>query len=402
MYEPSSAIRHVTELQSIFKGLDYKPILFVYTDGGPDHRLTYLSVQLSLIALFRRLNLDLLIAGRTAPCHSWKNPVERIMSIVNLGLQCVGIMRKEGSEKFERAIKYASNLKQLREATVQTKEEVKESLSQPVELLKIITERLELKGKPFKVFESATSDEIRDFWEAVKFIDPLLLPSNTSKKVLSSRPQLQAFMDHCCQLRHYTFCIKKCGSEECSICLPLNMDREVFKTLKYLPDPILGPDNHYFPFEKAMVTSTTEKDRPSCQVKKHKKSLSFSPTKQHVTNVNVVNECNKWRLLFSKRKLQPQERRDLRLLLDDASYTCGAKFSDLNLPDKLECVQVREHQCIDLIEKLYYTAYPLDLLCIHCGSVENIIEHNEDGAYPFCSDCSANDRVYKRGIASYS
>ena len=43
--------------------------------------LSYFGVQLSRIALFRKLNLDLLIAGRTAPCHSWKNPVERIMSI---------------------------------------------------------------------------------------------------------------------------------------------------------------------------------------------------------------------------------------------------------------------------------------------------------------------------------
>ena len=72
--------------------LNDKPILFVYTDayGGPDHRLTYLSVQLSYIALFRQMDLDLLIVGRTAPCHSWRNPVERIMSIVNLGLQCIG------------------------------------------------------------------------------------------------------------------------------------------------------------------------------------------------------------------------------------------------------------------------------------------------------------------------
>ena len=65
------------------------------------------------------------------------------MSIVNLGIQCVGVMRKEGSEVFERAIKYASNLKQLREATVQLKEQVKESMHQPIDFLLIdITERL--------------------------------------------------------------------------------------------------------------------------------------------------------------------------------------------------------------------------------------------------------------------
>ena len=44
--------------------------LFIYSDGGPDHRLTYVSVQLSLIALFLNLDLDLLVAARTAPSHS--------------------------------------------------------------------------------------------------------------------------------------------------------------------------------------------------------------------------------------------------------------------------------------------------------------------------------------------
>ena len=66
-----------------------KPVLFVYSDGGPDHRLTYVSVQLSLICLFLKLDLDCLCVGRTAPYHSWKNPVEHMMSLLNLGLQCV-------------------------------------------------------------------------------------------------------------------------------------------------------------------------------------------------------------------------------------------------------------------------------------------------------------------------
>ena len=108
------------------------------------------------------------------------------------------------------------------------------------------------------------------------------------------------------------------------------------------------------------------------------------------------DECGKWRLLFSKRKLQVQQRRDLRLLLADVSYTCGARFSDLHLPDGLDCVEVRDHQCIDDIEKLYYTAYPDDVLCIHCGSVENIADR-EDGVYPFCSSCSTLQKVYRRG-----
>ena len=62
-------------------------------DGGPDHRLTYASVQQSLLALFIQLNLDFLCAVRTPPHNSWKNPAERIMSILNLALQGVGIAR---------------------------------------------------------------------------------------------------------------------------------------------------------------------------------------------------------------------------------------------------------------------------------------------------------------------
>ena len=70
-------------------------------DSGPDHRLNYVSVQVSLIAIFKRLDLDLLWAARTAPAHSWRNPVERVMSTLNLGLQCVGLMREKRDDELK-------------------------------------------------------------------------------------------------------------------------------------------------------------------------------------------------------------------------------------------------------------------------------------------------------------
>lgn len=91
VFEPLSPHRHMTELVKLFKkdpNSPDKPLLFIYSDGGPDHRLT---VQLSLISVFLERDLDFLCAARTAPYHSWRNPAERIMSIINLGLQCVGI-----------------------------------------------------------------------------------------------------------------------------------------------------------------------------------------------------------------------------------------------------------------------------------------------------------------------
>ena len=42
------------------------PVVFLYSDGGPNHRITYTSVKLALIALFLELNLDYLCAGLTA------------------------------------------------------------------------------------------------------------------------------------------------------------------------------------------------------------------------------------------------------------------------------------------------------------------------------------------------
>ena len=60
-------------------------MLFVYSDGGPDHRLTYMSVKLSLICLFLKLDLNYLCAGRTASYHS-------------------GLARAEQPEEFEREI----------------------------------------------------------------------------------------------------------------------------------------------------------------------------------------------------------------------------------------------------------------------------------------------------------
>ena len=42
--------------------------------------MNYILVQLALIAIFRMLDLEFLCAAHTVPCHSWQNPVERVIS----------------------------------------------------------------------------------------------------------------------------------------------------------------------------------------------------------------------------------------------------------------------------------------------------------------------------------
>ena len=81
--------------------------------------------------------------------------------MINLGLQCVGMMRTTGSTEFEKAIKNSNSRKATEE---NYRDDVKASLNSPLNLSKTITECLELKEKPFSVFDSATDDEITAFW----------------------------------------------------------------------------------------------------------------------------------------------------------------------------------------------------------------------------------------------
>lgn len=136
--EPSYPLRHMAELEQILlrEDLMAKPIICLYTDGGPDHRLTYLSVQMSLVCLFLSGNFDILIAARTPPMASWKNPPERIMSIINLALQSVGLMRERASDECEKKLNSANGLGKIRE--IAKDPEMKREIQDSVEPVKVL------------------------------------------------------------------------------------------------------------------------------------------------------------------------------------------------------------------------------------------------------------------------
>ena len=398
-FQLSSPMRHGTELSSwLTTQLGSKSIVFLYTDGGPDHRLTYVSTQLSLIALFLNLNLDMLCAARTAPNQSWKNPVKRIMSIVNLGLQSVGVMRKEMPTEAEKALKNCNSLKQIRSAGEMFREEIAESMKAPIDLLSDLMLRLEVNGKKFE-FETPCSDnELESFWEILLQIESSLSPDDTTRDKIRDKASLQEFFSHCCQLRHYTFCIKKCGKDGYKVCKPVRIEKESFEKLRFLPDPQMQGDGHYMPFAKVFPLETTEQDRPSQKGKQSAKPLSFSPSAQHIRNTDTMvqcDECSMWRLVFSKRKLSIAARSTLQSILEDVSYTWGSSFDDLDLPDSLSSVVIRSHQCGDAIEKLYYSAGYEDI-CIFCATPSDLVESLPDSVYPICSSCRETNKLVKR------
>ena len=56
----------------------------------------------------------MIIAVRTPPYNSWKDPAERIMSISNIAMQGVGLAREKMSNETEQQLADCSSMKQIR------------------------------------------------------------------------------------------------------------------------------------------------------------------------------------------------------------------------------------------------------------------------------------------------
>ena len=163
--QPSSPLRHATGLISAIakEHFNVPPIIFLFTDGGLDHRITYLSVQLTLISVFLVFDVDVLCACRTAPTQSWKN-----------GLQSVGLMRKECTPSAEAVLKNCNSLVQIRTA-VDSKPSLAEEIADSIEPVKMLIcqlfQRLSLKEKKIKIGTPATQTEMQRLNTAVQSIE---------------------------------------------------------------------------------------------------------------------------------------------------------------------------------------------------------------------------------------
>ena len=73
--------------------------------------------------------------------------------------------------------------------------------------------------------------------------------------------------------------------------------------------------------------------RPSLDVRpaNKRKKLKFSQSVQHAKNADTMlkcEECDKWRLVFSKKKLNKQKLESLNILLEIISYTNRFLFGE--------------------------------------------------------------------------
>jgi hypothetical protein len=148
IFQASSPWRHSAEMAKMLQDKGEVPVcLMLYSEGGPDHRITYHAVKLLFIVLFKKLHLDFLAAGRTAPGHRWLSPAERIMSILYRALQIVALMREESRSEVEQALRGANSMSEIRNKAAKNAH-LKTAW---IILLEERTSKLTLKEKPFAV-----------------------------------------------------------------------------------------------------------------------------------------------------------------------------------------------------------------------------------------------------------
>ncbi|GBC51434.2 hypothetical protein GLOIN_2v1780201 [Rhizophagus irregularis DAOM 181602=DAOM 197198] len=132
--------------------------------------------------------------------NSWCNSAERIMSMINYGLQDVAIEREKMPEEFEDEFEALRTLKDIREKAKDNlclKVELEKCIVTVQKLLRERTEHLVWKNEVFETENPASDLEINEMFE-----------------------------------------IKKCNQTSCEVCYRIRMPTDVFQNLHFLPDPI--------------------------------------------------------------------------------------------------------------------------------------------------------------------
>ena len=116
-FQASTPTRHVAELLAmniISKGRKPDAFVLAFTDGGPDHNISFLNVMISWLGYFILGKCDFRVVARTAPTQSWTYPAVRLMSVLNLALSNCALSRQLMSDEFENTLKKCSNMKSVR------------------------------------------------------------------------------------------------------------------------------------------------------------------------------------------------------------------------------------------------------------------------------------------------
>ena len=120
-------------------------------DGDPERKVDNLPVQISYIGFFLQQNFNKMLIARRATNLFYRNLVERIHSIGNLGLQSPGLMGKRMSENMKKIMCNDSlndevrNLCKIKDKNSKLVTELKKNGDQPKNLMGEVYKELSLK-----------------------------------------------------------------------------------------------------------------------------------------------------------------------------------------------------------------------------------------------------------------
>ena len=101
-----------------------------------------------------------------------------------------------------------------------------------------------------------------------------------------------------------------------------------------------------------------------------------------------------WRLIYATRKLRASEKQLLEHALDGLSFSCGSLLQEADLPQELQSVvHVRNLQCHDPVESLYYSADYEDI-CVYCS--QELPSASRSEYFPQCEDCAEKPKINRK------
>jgi hypothetical protein len=410
--EASGWLRHMTETCKLMEGAAKKniapakdgvvpPLLLAMTDGGPDHNTTFWSVLVGWILLFLKLDLDMLCAMRPAANFSWRNPVERCFSCINLALQHCAFAREKMAAKFEDVFGNCKSMKDIRAAAAEDAV-VNAAWLESVAGVKVQLQQ-RIKGLVWtdhdvEMFDPASNEEIDALWAAAMNLDEQLDPQRTAEA--SQSDKLQEFVKAHCRRSKYVLQIKKVRDCTCSMCVAghikaVRMPEADFDGLDFVPYPMesseLNSDGEmqFRSFGESYRTSTTDTDCPTVKAATRattKKASSRASDRAsglaHPDKVRAViqcNDCQKHRCIFSAKafinyepsgaagvgrvlpKTTAAERSDyvfaaIQRVADEADFCCGQELFDEDHEMAKSIVVNSELTCADPMEIMFYSA----------------------------------------------
>ena len=445
--EQSSAFRNAAELAATILATCTSPIIIdKRTDGGPEQNMTFGSVQLADIALWKKTGADLLIHQRPAADCSWVNEVEGVMPLLNLALQHMATERLRMDPEFEALLANEGSMSAIREKIASIQDAAKRKAAEdawlaslhaqgsPIAQLEKRFRRLVHTSRPVKIQPVATAEDITAMHALVQQIDPAWMPAMTTKLALLKLPTLQRFFKTHVITDKYIICVHKCGKPDCEFnCGPLRMPSAAFDELigkrratgcQIVPLPehtIQSGKDHFDTYQNLKGRPTSEKHMPSfkpaleasADAKKADKATARAVAERakdakaelfHATRARllvVCTECGKPRVIYSLARLTNEQKALAQSLIDDlSSYVCGATplFPEGHeLGDKL--FVRRALTCGMPVEKQHYTSKQFRDCCSWCGTtdpleLEDLNRLNLNGAkgYSICKQCHADGK----------